>query len=113
MDQVCWYAGIQATVVRFIDLSPLSLSFKPDLAKSQLILLSRRVSSLHMFCPTKYFQEVGGEMVLKQKATSVFSLSFPTLNCDLIQFMSSHWDLPTNTSVPPADEPCGMLRQQL
>ena len=59
-------AGMQATVVRFIDLSAIPcLSLQPELAKSQLILLRRRVSSLHMFCPTKYFQEVGGGMVRK------------------------------------------------
>ena len=31
----------------------LCLPHKPDLVKSQLILLTRRVSSLHMFCRMK------------------------------------------------------------
>ena len=34
-------------------LSHLSHPHKPDLVKSQLILLTRRVSSLHMFCRMK------------------------------------------------------------
>ena len=58
-----------------------------------------------MFCRVK---STGGR---RQDGVTVTSnpcfqphLSFSTLNCDLIQLwqlMSSHWDLPTNTWVPP------------
>ena len=59
---------------QFIDLSPLSLSLKPDLAISQLILLSRQVSSLHMFCRMSF---LGGRRWhgVSVKMQQVFSAS--------------------------------------